>query len=131
MVERAAHRLNAPPDRNMDPQCVFCRIVAGEILAALVYEDDAVVAFRDVQPQAPLHVLVVPREHLASLNDLSDGQVDLAGRLLTAIPRVADRVGVRQEGYRVIVNTGRNAGQTVHHLHFHVLGGRPLGEGLL
>ena len=115
----------------MASDCIFCRIVAGEIPAGIVYQDDTVIAFRDLSPQAPIHILVVPREHLASVADLDDSRISLAGRLLTAIPRVAAAVGGLDGGYRVIANTGSDAGQTVHHLHLHLLGGRPLGEGLV
>lgn len=115
----------------MSSECVFCRIVAGEIPASIVYEDDAVVAFRDVNPQAPVHVLVVPREHVASVDDLSEARTSLAGRLLTSVPVIAAAAGGLEGGYRVIANTGPDAGQTVHHLHLHILGGRAMGEGLV
>jgi histidine triad (HIT) family protein len=115
----------------MATDCIFCRIAAGEIPAGIVYQDDALVAFRDIYPQAPVHLLVVPREHVASLDDLSDGHAALAGRLLTAVPKVVAAVGGLENGYRVIANTGPDAGQTVHHLHLHILGGRALGEGLV
>lgn len=115
----------------MANQCIFCRIVAGEIPAARVYEDEAVIAFRDIHPQAPVHVLVIPREHVASVDALGDEHRALAGRLLTAVPHVARAVGGLEEGYRLIVNNGAAAGQTVHHLHLHVLGGRELGERMV
>jgi histidine triad (HIT) family protein len=115
----------------MATDCIFCKITAGEIPAGIVYQDEAVVAFRDLHPQAPIHLLVVPREHVASLDDLSDAHAALAGRLLTAVPRVVAAVGGLDGVYRVIANTGPDAGQTVHHLHLHILGGRALGEGLV
>jgi histidine triad (HIT) family protein len=115
----------------MPNDCIFCRIVRGEIPAGRVYEDDAVIAFRDIHPQAPVHVLVVPREHVASTDALTDAHRELAGRLLTAVPLVARAAGGLENGYRVIANTGRDGGQTIDHLHLHVLGGRTLGEGML
>ncbi|HET8654808.1 MAG TPA: histidine triad nucleotide-binding protein [Longimicrobiaceae bacterium] len=115
----------------MPDDCVFCRIAAGEIPAGIVYQDDAVVAFRDIHPQMPVHVLVVPRRHVGSIDALTDADRDLAGRLLTAVPEVARALGGLENGYRVIANNGADAGQTVHHLHLHVLGGRALGEGMI
>lgn len=108
-------------------ECIFCRIVSGDIPGDIVYQDDDVVAFRDIQPQAPVHVLVVPRLHLESLAALSDGHAELAAALLQAVNRVANQDGLSGRGYRVVTNVGRSAGQTVFHLHFHVLGGRNLG----
>lgn len=115
----------------MATDCIFCRIAAGEIPAGIVYQDETLVAFRDIHPQAPVHLLVVPRDHVASLDDLSEAHTALAGRLLTAVPSVVAAVGGLENGYRVIANTGPDAGQTVHHLHLHILGGRALGEGLV
>ncbi len=109
--------------------CLFCKIVAGDIPSDQVYEDDAVVAFRDIAPQAPVHVLVVPRRHVSSLDGLRDDP-DLAGRLLTAAAHVARAEGVHRSGYRVAVNHGRHGAQSVGHVHLHVLGGRQL-EGEL
>jgi histidine triad (HIT) family protein len=107
--------------------CVFCRIAAGELPSERVYEDPDVVAFRDIHPQAPVHVLVVPRQHLPSLSELEDQR--LAGALLGAAARVAREAGLAQ-GWRLIANTGAHGGQEVPHLHLHVLGGRPLGRML-
>lgn len=109
--------------------CLFCKIVAGDIPSDQIYEDDAVVAFRDIAPQAPVHVLVVPRRHVSSLDGLRDDP-DLAGRLLTAAAHVARSEGVHASGYRVAVNHGRHGAQSVGHVHLHVLGGRQL-EGEL
>jgi histidine triad (HIT) family protein len=100
--------------------CIFCQIAGGATSTPFVYEDDEVVAFRDIQPQAPVHLLVVPRRHVASLNEALD-ELPL-GRLLAAARRVAAQAGLLQ--YRVVVNTGADAGQSVLHLHLHVLGGR-------
>jgi histidine triad (HIT) family protein len=102
--------------------CVFCRIAAKEVPAKLVYEDEAVVAFPDLNPRAPFHVLVVPRRHVERLADLDDEA--LAGKLTLAAARVARQAG-QGDGFRVVVNNGAGAGQSVFHLHLHVLGGRP------
>ncbi len=104
--------------------CVFCRIVAGEIPAKIVYRDDHTIAFSDLAPKAPLHVLVVPRAHVATLSLLED--VELGGRLLQAARRVAAAAGYADE-FRIVVNNGASAGQSVWHLHLHVLAGRELG----
>jgi histidine triad (HIT) family protein len=106
--------------------CLFCRIVAGEVPATLVAETDRTIAFRDISPQAPTHVLVVPREHHADLAACADADPGLLADLLVAATAVARQEGLRG-GYRMLANTGPDAGQTVHHLHLHVLGGRPLG----
>lgn len=106
--------------------CIFCRIAAGEIPARVVYEDDRVVAFHDINPQAPTHVLLIPREHLASLAEAEEGHAGLLGHLLLAARTVAARLGL-SEGYRVVNNCGARAGQSVFHLHFHLLGGRDFG----
>lgn len=100
--------------------CIFCRIAAGALPTPFVYEDGEAVAFRDVQPQAPVHLLVVPRRHVASLNDARDEE--LLGRLLAVARQAAAKAGLEQ--YRVVINTGPEAGQSVLHLHLHVLGGR-------
>jgi histidine triad (HIT) family protein len=106
--------------------CIFCKIVNGEIPSQIVHQDDEVVAFRDVSPQAPVHVLLVPRRHVASLDDAKDSDGALLGRLLVAARRVASQEGV-SGGYRVVTNCGPSAGQSVFHLHIHLLGGRPMG----
>lgn len=115
----------------MAESCIFCRIIAGEIPAELVYEDDTVVAFRDIQPQAPVHLLIVPREHVDAIADLTDAQTELAGRAMVAVGKVARAVEGLEEGFRVIVNNGAAAGQTVPHLHLHLLGGRRFSEGMV
>jgi histidine triad (HIT) family protein len=108
-----------------EQSCLFCRIVAGEIPAAKVFEDGRAVAFRDINPQAPTHVLVIPRKHVASLDDAAAGDEELLGHLLRVASRVAAGEGLTG-GYRTVVNNGPDAGQTVFHIHVHVLGGRPL-----
>jgi len=109
-----------------EQDCLFCKIAAGEIPAQLIYEDERAVAFRDLNPQAPVHALVIPREHVASLADAQEGQASLLGHLLLAAARVARDEGLAEQGFRTAINTGAGAGQSVFHLHLHVLGGRPL-----
>jgi histidine triad (HIT) family protein len=109
--------------------CIFCMIAAGEIPASIVYEDDTVVAFRDLHPQAPVHVLIIPREHYSGLDE--DVPREVLGALLAAAPRAAEATGIAGSGYRTIVNTGSDAGQSVPHLHLHVLGGAKMSEGML
>ena len=112
---------------NSDTQdCIFCKIVAGEIPAKKVLEDEHLVAFRDLNPQAPTHVLIIPRKHLASLDDASDEDRALLGRILLAAKELAAELGIGG-AYRVVNNCGASAGQSVFHIHFHVLGGRPMG----
>ena len=109
----------------MADDCLFCRIVRKEIPANIVFENEQYVAFRDINPQAPLHVLVVPREHVASLNEATDA--GLIGGLSLVAAQLAKREGVAEGGYRTLINTNRDAGQTVFHVHLHLLGGRALG----
>ncbi len=104
--------------------CLFCRIAGGEIPATLVFEDDEVVAFRDITPQAPLHVLVIPRRHIATLNDAAPADAALLGRLLRTAAAIAAKEGYAARGYRTVVNCNADAGQTVFHIHVHLLGGR-------
>lgn len=110
-----------------DPTCLFCRIVSGEVPARLVHQDEVVVAFNDVNPQAPTHLLVVPTQHIASAADLTEADAPLLGRLFDVAARLARQAGVAESGYRMVANTGRDGGQTIDHLHFHLLGGRPFG----
>jgi len=107
-------------------ECLFCKIVTRTIPAALVYEDDLVVAFDDINPQAPMHTLVIPRKHVASMAELQDSDVGLVGHLMLVGNKVAKLKGITGAGYRVVVNTGVHGGQSVFHLHLHVLGGRPM-----
>ena len=104
--------------------CIFCHIVARTIPATLVYEDDVVVAFDDINPQAPTHTLVIPRKHVTSIAELEDLDVGLLGRLMLAGNNISKLKGIADSGYRFVINTGANGGQTVSHLHLHVLGGR-------
>jgi histidine triad (HIT) family protein len=114
---------------NADPQCIFCKIAAGQIPAKKVYEDEELLVFHDIHPWAPVHVLVVPKQHIASLADVGPEHDALLGRMLGLAPRLMKQLGV-ENGFRTVVNTGRDGGQEVHHLHMHVLGGpRPWLRG--
>lgn len=106
--------------------CLFCKMVRGEIQPKKVYENDRVLAFRDINPQAPTHVLIIPKEHIATINDLGPGHAGLVGELYLAAQEVARSEGLSESGYRTVMNCGRDAGQAVFHIHLHVLGGRPL-----
>jgi len=106
------------------PDCLFCKIIAGEIPADVVYETDRVLAFRDLNPQAPTHVLIVPRRHVATINDITAEDATEVGLLIAAAARIAEDQGVAADGYRVVMNCNAAAGQTVFHLHLHLLGGR-------
>jgi histidine triad (HIT) family protein len=110
------------------PECLFCRIIRREAPATILFEDDRVLAFEDIRPQAPVHVLVIPKLHIASLGDAPEGSEELLGTCLFAARRAAREKGVAATGYRVVLNTGRDSGQAVHHIHFHVVGGRPLEQ---
>jgi histidine triad (HIT) family protein len=110
----------------MASDCIFCRIISGELPGQLVYQDDQVVAFRDINPVAPVHVLVVPRQHIESLATVEAAHHGLAGRLLWACAEVARSLGIEDRGYRVAANVGEDSGNQVPHLHLHVLGGRRL-----
>ena len=106
--------------------CIFCKIVAGEIPAKTIYEDELSVAFRDINPQAPTHALVIPRAHVASLSEAGEAEEAMLGHLLRVAARVAADEGHAETGFRIVINNGAGAGQSVFHLHLHVLGGRPL-----
>jgi histidine triad (HIT) family protein len=108
-------------------ECLFCRMVAGEIQPDVVYEDDEIMAFRDVNPQAPTHVLVIPKRHIATANELQPDDAELIGRMVLVAGKVAVDDGVDARGYRMLLNCNREAGQSVFHIHLHVLGGRPMG----
>ena len=106
--------------------CLFCKMVSGDITPDTVYEDDQVLAFRDLNPQAPLHVLVIPKKHISTLNELDDSNEQLAGHLLAAAARVAGQEGYADSGYRTVMNCNADGGQTVFHLHLHLLAGRAM-----
>lgn len=105
-------------------ECIFCKIVNKEIPAKVVYEDDKILAFDDINPKAPVHVLLIPKEHYTSLNDIPEENEDLLGHILFKARQVAQKKGVKESGYRIVLNTARDSGQDVFHIHFHVLGGR-------
>jgi histidine triad (HIT) family protein len=107
--------------------CIFCKIVKGELPAKVVYEDDKVMAFHDINPQAPVHVLIIPKEHVPTLNDLEEKHKELLGHIFLVIKKLAKEMGIDESGYRVLVNCNRDGGQEIYHLHFHLLGGKPLG----
>ncbi|MCK5190067.1 MAG: histidine triad nucleotide-binding protein [Methylococcales bacterium] len=104
--------------------CLFCKMIAGEIKPDVVYEDDSVLAFRDINPQAPVHILIIPKVHVETLNDLDDSA--LAGKLLQTAIKLADQEGLAEEGYRTVFNCNEKGGQEVFHLHMHLLGGRQM-----
>ena len=106
--------------------CLFCKMVTGEIKPDTVYEDENVLAFRDISPQAPMHVLVIPKRHISTLNDLAEDDAQLAGQLTLAAAKVAEQEGVADSGYRTVMNCNADGGQTVFHIHMHVLAGRNL-----
>jgi histidine triad (HIT) family protein len=108
----------------MSSDCLFCRIVAGELPVAQVYSDDTVVAIRDIAPQAPTHILLLSRRHIASIGEVGEQDRDLMGKIFAVGAELARREGIATDGYRLVVNNGRNGGQTVDHLHVHLLGGR-------
>lgn len=109
-------------------ECIFCKIASGEIPSDIIYQDEEFIAFRDIQPQAPVHVLVIPREHISSISDLTDAQASFTGRLILVAKRIAEKEGVEENGYRLVINCGAEGGQVVPHLHLHILGGRKLSD---
>ena len=110
--------------RPRDPGCLFCRIVAGEIPSTRVAEDDTVIAFRDIAPRSPTHVLVLPREHIPSAADLTDADAATVGKIFAMAAEIARSEGIAEGGYRIVTNVGTWGGQSVDHLHFHLMGGR-------
>ena len=106
--------------------CLFCKIAAGEIPSTKVYEDDVVYAFRDIESQAPVHVLIIPKTHISSVNDINDGNCAVVGHIFKVAAEIAKNEGIAEDGYRIVTNIGENGGQTVKHLHYHMLGGRSL-----
>ncbi len=107
-------------------ECIFCKIVAGELPTELIYEDDVVAAFADISPMAPVHALIIPKKHLGGVDELSEEDAGVVGHMIMAAQRLARQLGVSASGYRLVINTGADATQTVPHLHVHLLGGRPL-----
>jgi histidine triad (HIT) family protein len=109
---------------DMAADCLFCKMISGEIKPNTVYENDEILAFRDINPQAPVHVLVIPKQHIATLNELTPGHAELVGKLTLAAQKVARDLGIADTGYRTVMNCNRDAGQSVWHVHLHLLGGR-------
>ncbi len=107
--------------------CIFCKIIKKEIPSKIVYESDEIMAFRDVNPVAPVHILVIPKKHLSSLLDLNEEDEKLVGKIYTVINKIAKQEGIDEKGFRVVVNCGEDGGQEVKHLHFHLIGGKKLG----
>ena len=110
----------------IDENCLFCKIVKGEIPSTKVYEDDEVYAFRDIEPQAPQHIVIVPKEHIASTNEINEENSKVVGAVFAAAAKIAKTEGFAENGYRIVNNCGTDGGQTVGHLHFHLLAGRSL-----
>ena len=111
--------------------CIFCKIIRREIPSDIVYEDEEIIAFKDIQPAAPIHILVIPKKHIPSLVELQKEDELLIGKIYSVINKVAEAQGVKEKGYRVIVNCGEDGGQEVGHLHFHLLAGKKLGEKIV
>lgn len=109
---------------------IFSKIITGEIPADIVYQDELVTAFRDINPQAPTHILIVPNKEIATVNDLAEADEQVAGRLLLVAKKLAAQEGIAEDGYRLMINCNKHGGQEVFHLHLHLLGGRPLGPML-
>ncbi len=107
--------------------CLFCKIVSGEISTDFVYKDENVIAFRDINPQAPTHILIIPREHIETLNDIDQSHVELLGAMQLTASYLAKEEGINEKGFRTVFNCNRAAGQTVFHIHLHLLGGRSMG----
>jgi histidine triad (HIT) family protein len=114
----------------MAEECIFCRIVAGEVPSDIVYQDEDFLAFRDILPQAPTHVLIIPKTHITSVAELTEGQQKLAGRLIIIAKNLAKKEGIAKKGYRLVINCGSEGGQLVPHLHLHLIGGRKLDAKL-
>ncbi len=111
--------------------CIFCKIINKEIPSTIVYEDDKIIAINDINPEAPIHVLVLPKKHIGNINELNEENIDVIKDIHFAIQKVVKEKGIIENGYRVVNNCGQDGGQTVFHLHYHVLGGRKLGSKIL
>jgi len=114
----------------MAEECIFCRIVAGEVPSDIVYQDEDFLAFRDISPQAPTHVLIIPKIHITSLAELTEEQQGLIGRLIILVKNLAEKEGIANKGYRLVISCGPEGGQVVPHLHLHLIGGRKLNDRL-
>ena len=111
----------------MDENCLFCKIIKGEIPSSKVYEDEEILAFNDINPAAPIHVLVIPKKHISSLIDITEEDEKVIGKIYGVINKIAQKEGILDKGYRVIINCGEDGGQVVKHIHFHLLGGKKMG----
>lgn len=111
----------------MNEDCIFCKIVKGEIPSTKVYEDEEILAFNDLHPKGPVHILIVPKKHFATMNDIPDADLPLVGKIFGVVKNLAKKTGVDQTGYRTLVNTNKHSGQVVFHVHWHLIGGKPLG----
>ena len=111
--------------------CIFCKIIKGDIPSNKVYEDEDILAFYDINPAAPIHILVIPKKHITSLSEMEDGDEKIIGKIYKIINEIAEKQGFKENGYRVIVNCGKDGGQEVGHLHFHLLAGTQLGEKIV
>ena len=111
--------------------CIFCSIIKGEIPSNTVYEDDLIKAFYDIEPQAPKHIIIIPKEHIKSAADITEETAKYVSHIFKKIPEIAQKEGIKESGFRVITNSGRDGGQTVGHLHFHLLGGKDLGAKIV
>jgi histidine triad (HIT) family protein len=114
----------------MAEECIFCRIIAGEVPSDIVYQDEDFLAFRDISPQAPIHVLIIPKTHISSSAELTEGQQGLVGRLIIIAKNLAEKEGITKRGYRLVINCGPDGGQVVRHLHLHLIGGKRLEDKL-
>jgi histidine triad (HIT) family protein len=110
--------------------CVFCKIANGELPAKVVYEDDSIMAFHDINPQAPVHILIIPKEHISTVNELEERHKELVGRIFLTAKKIATDMGFAEKGYRILVNCNADAGQEIYHIHFHLFAGKPLGPML-
>ena len=111
--------------------CLFCKIIKKEIPSDIVYEDNDVMAFRDIHPVAPIHVLVIPKKHISKVTELTENDGELLGKIYSAINIVVEKEGIKEKGFRIIINCGEDGGQAIGHLHFHILGGKKLGEKIV
>jgi len=109
---------------SLDPNCIFCKVIERKIPSAIVYEDDRAIAFEDINPQAPVHTLVIPTRHIQDIHSIQEGDRELIGHLFFVANKIAEKKSLVERGYRIVINNGRGAGQTVFHLHLHILSGR-------
>ncbi|ADY73738.1 histidine triad (HIT) protein [Desulfurobacterium thermolithotrophum DSM 11699] len=108
--------------------CVFCKIINKELPAKIVYEDELVVAFHDINPQAPIHILIVPKEHIPTVNDLEEKHKELIGHIFLVAKKIAKDMGFAENGYRILINCNKDGGQEIYHIHYHLFAGKPLGK---